>query len=193
MTCIFDVVGEFSERFYTGRNPRQIPRHRELIQSEELTVQEQYLLDEFEYGSVIGCGGARVVLQPVCSCHSNSVVKIARGGIPSSIYDGREQNDYESFLYREATERYGESIRLLPVLSSDTDNYWLEMPYAKPVTELDISLEERRDIRDEVMDSVSVVLMNVMIGEVNSSNIGLYKGNFYLLDYGGDPEVAGSL
>lgn len=183
MSCIFTGLPDFATRFYTARSPSRIERHTNYVHGTELTAQEQHLLESFTDGEVIGRGSSRVVLRPACSCHCESVVKIARGAHRGTVQDGREQNQHEQVLYQ--AERHHESqTRLLPIQRVDDDDYWLEMPYATPLTDLNISMTKQDTIQATLIEELSSIHGEIAVGEINSLNIGRYNNSYYLLDYG---------
>lgn len=165
---------------------------------EELSPPEKEFIESLENFQLVETGAARCLLTPTCEQENETtdvVFKIARSAEPNTIYDGREQNEYESFLYSAVQDKFTdeERPRLLPILESDENNYWIKLPFVPILFDMDISSERRDNIREEVLRSLRPIIDNVMIGEVTSDNIGKYNRKWYLVDYGADPLVAESL
>jgi len=123
------------------------------------------------------------------------IYKLARSADSETIYDGREQNEYEAFLSSAVQDEFtaNERPKLLPVLDSSDENYWVKMPLVLILFDGQINSDKRREIRDSFLDSLGPIRDNVMLAEVNSGNIGKYNGEWHLVDYGADQLVADSL
>lgn len=192
-----DHVDRIAREFYPLRREYADKVGVDLSELGGLTPVEEEFIDDLEGFEFIDWGIARVIISPVGESGSSGdvIYKLARSAESEMIYDGREQNEYESFLSSAVRERFDGDSRpkLLPVLESDSENYWLKMPRVEIVSRLDLSDELVRDIRDDILRSLRPVIDNVMLGELSSDNLGRYDGEYYLVDYGGDPMVAGSL
>ena len=189
-----DVI---AEKFYPLRGEYAKQKDSEPTEFEKLTPPEKKFISSLDDFKLVGNGAARCILTPTNKNNNEEsiVYKIARLADSDTIYDGIEQNEYEAFLSSAVQDEFAanERPKLLPVLDSSDENYWVKMPLVPILFDAQTNSDKRKEIRDNVLDSLGPIRDNVMLAEVNSGNIGKYNGEWHLVDYGGDPLVAGSL
>ena len=187
------MVEEIAQGFYSLRKEYFATVNKNPKDLEALSPPEKHFIEDLECFDFVASGIARVIIRPIGN--NDIIYKLARSAETETIYDGREQNDYEAFLSEAIFDEFRVENRpkLIPVLASSESNYWLKMPNAMILSELTLLDEEKRDIKDEVLRSLRPIIDNIMIGEVSSDNIGKHNGEYYLVDYGADPMVAQSL
>ena len=167
---------------------------------EELSPSEAAVIARFcdrRGFSLEGVGTSRVVLRTPESVRPDSgrtdsvVVKLPRYGIPTDLPEGvyapgfdggegRDQNRVEAALWRRATADF-----LLPVRSVHEEFLWLTMPAAAPLADLDDAATD--SVLDDFRTRVATLDGELHLDEVTPENVGRWRGDWYLLDYGRPP------
>lgn len=153
--------------------------------------------------SLEGVGTSRVVLRIPGSNRSADrsdsdssrtdavVVKLPRYGIstdlPEGVYapgfdggEGRDQNRVEAALWRRTTADF-----LLPVRRVHEEFLWLTMPAAAPLADLDVPAADA--VLDDFRTRVATLDGALHLDEVTAENVGRWRGDWYLFDYGRPP------
>jgi len=190
-------VESIAHEFYPLREAYAEQENVDPNDLEELTPYEEEFITSLDDFELVATGAARCLVTPTDNDKKkHSVVyKLARSAEQDTIYDGREQNEYEAFLCSAVQEKFtaDERPQLLPVLDSSDENYWVKMPFTPILLNAQINPNKQREIKDTVLGSLRPIIDNVMLAEISSDNIGKYNGEWYLVDYGSDPFVAESL
>ena len=201
-----DLRRSFDEDVWAWNDRRWYwPGGESLRYFEELSPSEAAVVERFcdRHGfSLEGVGTSRVVLRlprsdrmdPDSGRENSVVVKLPRYGVstdlPDGVYapgfdggEGRDQNRVEAALWRRTTADF-----LLPVRSVHEEFLWLTMPAATSLADTDGAADAATDaVLDDFRDRVATLDGRLHLDEVTPENVGRWRGDWYLLDYGRPP------
>lgn len=142
--------------------------------------------------SLEGVGTSRVVLRaPDGGRDDSDVVKLPRYGVstdlPEGVYapgfdggEGRDQNRVEAALWRRTNADF-----LLPTRGVDEKFLWLTMPAATPLADIDDAATDA--VLDDFRTHAATFDGRIHLDEVTPENVGRWRGDWYLFDYGRPP------
>lgn len=174
---------EFAIDVHKGRYKNELSINYETHGiTNELTSGEKQIVESGpDCLNLLGVGIGRIVMR-----FSNTpyIVKLPRssGTSKNELANGRLQNENEIDIWN----IYRNSYQLMPIVDYNK-SWWVIMPYAKPLNK---AFSSKETIEDIVSRLKSHFRDNEEINhtyEVAPENIGIYKKEAYLLDYGGRP------
>lgn len=206
-TDLDDLRRSFDEDAWEWNDRRWYwPGGESLRYFEDLSPSEASVIDRFcdRHGFLLeGVGTSRVVLRLPRSDSVDSdsdrtdavVVKLSRHGVstdlPEGVYapgfdggEGRDQNRVEVDLWRSTTADF-----LLPVRGVHEAFLWLTMPAATPLADIDDATTDVTTdaVLDDIRGRVETLDEELHLDEVTPENVGRWRGDWYLLDYGRPP------
>ena len=182
-----ETLTDWGERFVNARYPVEHDNDEDMS---ELTEMEEALIGEVEEQegfTLAGYGESRIVFE-IDSGHS---VLFARNGAEGDDFtNGRLTNGNESHIWNRLSENdMAEQFNLIPIIDSHENDLWVVKPNITSVAESDPWVAEAWEDsgKENLWENLQPLGDHVHLMEIQSRNVCVWNGSFYLFDYGTSP------